>query len=169
MAQSNRKARFGLGDTQSSLHRSEAGHGAVVLDLVCQAADLFSEIEEQARGAEMRAESLLQRLHSAEARIEAVEQSRREMFVEADSKLAAASRALNRAEREIATAQDKATAAEVRAELAEIKAREALEALALAEQVIRKQLLSRATAIGNAVSDEISGCGALGADEVAKK
>ena len=59
------------------------------------------------------------------------EQSRREIIVEADSKLQAASRALDRAEREIIAAQDKATAAEVRAELAETKAREALEALAL--------------------------------------
>jgi hypothetical protein len=75
--------------------------------------------------------------------------------VEADSKLEAASRALDRAEREIIAAQNKATAAEVRAELAEIKAREALEALALAEQAIRKQLLSRAATIGNAVSGEL--------------
>ncbi|WP_198030236.1 hypothetical protein [Bradyrhizobium sp. Tv2a-2] len=126
----------------------------MVLDLVHQAADLFSEIEEQARGAETLAESLLQKLHSAEARIEAAEQSRREIFIEADSKLQAASSALDRAEREITAAQDKVTAAEVRAELAEIKAREALEALALAEQVIRKQLLSRATTTANAVSDE---------------
>jgi chromosome segregation ATPase len=156
MAQSNRKARFGLGDAPSPLRRSETGYGTVVLDLVHQAAELFSEIEEQARGAETRAESLLQKLHSAEARIEAVEQSRQEFFVEADSKLTAASRALDRAEREIVAAQDKATAAEVRAELAEIKAREALDALALAEQVIRKQLLSRASTTGNAVSSEVT-------------
>ncbi len=122
MAQSNRKPRFGLWGVQN---------GTAVLDLVHQAAELFSQIEEQARGAETRAESLLHKLHSAEARIEAVEQSRREVFVEADSKLQAASIALDRAEREILAAQDKATAAELRAELAELKAREALEALAL--------------------------------------
>ena len=134
---------------------SETGYGTVVLDLVHQAAELFSEIEEQARGAETRAESLLQRLHSADARIEEAEQSRREIFVEADSKLEAASRALDRAQREIIAAQDQATAAELRAELAEIKAREALEALALLEQLIRKQLLSRAAATGNSVSSEV--------------
>jgi hypothetical protein len=126
----------------------------MVLDLVHQAADLFSEIEEQARGAETRAESLLQRLHSAEARIEAAEQSRREFFAEADSKLQAASRALDQAEKEIIAAQDKATSAEIRAELAEIKAREALEALAIAEQLIRRQLLSRAAPTRITVSSE---------------
>jgi hypothetical protein len=154
MAQSNRNAGFGLVGAASPLRRSGTGYGTVVLELVHQAADLFSEIEDQARGAETRAESLLQKLHSAEARINAAEQSQREIFVEADSKLQAASKALDRAEREIAAAHDKATAAEVRAELAEIKAREALEALALAEQVIRKQLLSRAVTAGNDVSGE---------------
>ena len=144
MAQSNRKIRFGLGGTPSSPRRSEMGYSAVVVDLVHQAAELFGEIEEQARGAETRAESLLRRLHFAEARIEEAEQARRETFAEADSKLEAASRALDRAERELIAAQDKVTAAEVRAELADIKAHEALEALALAEQLIRKQLLSRA-------------------------
>ena len=155
MAQSNRKARFGLEGSLSPLRKSETGYGTVVLDLVYQAADLFSEIEEQARGAETRAESLLQKLHSAEARIEAAEQSRREIFIEADSKLQAASSALDRAEREITAAQDKVTAAEIRAELAEMKAREALEALAVAEQVIRKQLLSRAASTGNTVTGEV--------------
>jgi hypothetical protein len=145
MGQSNRKARVGLGDLPSPFRASNIGQGAVVLDLVHRAAELFSEIEEQAREAETRAESSLQKLHSAEARIEVAEQSRREIIVEADSRLQAASRALGRAEREIIAAHDKATAAEVRAELAEIKAREALGALALVEQVIRKQLLSRAT------------------------
>jgi hypothetical protein len=154
MAQSNHKARFGFEGVPSPLRRSETGYGTVVLDLVHQAAELFSEVEEQARGAETRAEWLLQRLHSSEARIEAAEQSRREILVESDSKLKAASRALDRAEREIIAAQDKASAAEVRAELAEIKAREALEALALVEQVIRKQLLSRAATTGSSVSGE---------------
>jgi hypothetical protein len=147
MAQSNMKARIVLGGAQ---------YGTAVLDLVHQAADLFSQIEEQARGAETRAESLLHKLHSAEVRIEAVEQSRREVFVEADSKLQAASMALNRAEREVIAAQDKATAAEVRAELAEMKAREALEALAFAAQAIRKQILSRAATTQNAVSGEVA-------------
>ena len=155
MSQPNRKARFGFEGALTSLHRSETGYGTVVLDLVHQAAELFSEIEERARGAETHAESLLQRLHSAEARIEAAEQSRREIFVEADSKLEAASRALDRADREIIAAQDKATAAEVRAELAETKAREALEALALAEQAIRKQLLSRAATTRNGAAGQV--------------
>ena len=154
MAQSNRKAWFGLEATPSSLRTSETGYGAVVADLVRQAAELFDEIEEQARGAETRAESLIRRLHSAEARSDEVEQVSERIFVEAGSKLEAASRALDRAEREIIAAQDKATAAEVRAEVAEIKAREALEALALAEQLIRKQLLSRTATIGNAAPGE---------------
>jgi len=154
MAQSNRKAWFGLEATPSSLRTSETGYGAVVADLVRQAAELFDEIEEQARGAETRAESLIRRLHSAEARSDEVEQVSERIFVEAGSKLEAASRALDRAEREIIAAQDKATAAEVRAELAEIKAREALDALALAEQLIRKQLLSRTATVGSAAPGE---------------
>jgi hypothetical protein len=156
MAQSNRENTFELVGAGNPLRRSETACGAVVLSLVHQAAELFSEIEEQAHGAETRAASLLQRLRSAEARTEAVEQSLREIFVEADSKLEAASRALDRAEREIIAARDKAAAAEARAELAEVKAREALETLAVAEQVIRKQLLSRAAATGSAVSGEVS-------------
>jgi hypothetical protein len=43
----------------TSFHRSETGYSTVVPDLVYQAAELFSQIEEQARGAETRAESLL--------------------------------------------------------------------------------------------------------------
>ena len=75
MAQSSRKAWFGLEGTPSSLRTSETGYGAVVADLVRQAAELFDEIEEQARGAETRAESLIRRLHSAEARSEEVERT----------------------------------------------------------------------------------------------
>jgi len=72
------------------------------------------------------------------------EQSRREIITEADAKLQAASRALKQAELQITAAEDKATAAEVRAQLAEAKARDALEALALVEGAIRKQLLCTA-------------------------
>jgi ParB-like chromosome segregation protein Spo0J len=45
------------------------------------------------------------------------------------------------AEVQISVAEDKATAAELRAQLAEAKAREALEALALVEGAIQRQLL----------------------------
>jgi len=51
---------------------------------------------------------------------------------------------LKQAELQITAAEDKATAAEVRAQLAEAKARDALEALALVEGAIRKQLLCTA-------------------------
>ena len=154
IAQSNCKAGFGLGNAPRLLRSADTGCSTVVLDLVHQAAELLSEIEEQARRAETRAELAVQKLHAAEARLDASEQSRREIMAEADSKLQAASRALDRAKREITAAQDEATAAEVRAELAEMKSREALEALALLEQAIRKQLLSRTAITGNAAHAE---------------
>jgi hypothetical protein len=118
--------------------------GANALNLVYQAADVFSEIEARARETEVRAHSMCKaatdRLRSAEARSEAADRARRQIITEAECKLQDASRALKQAELRIAAAEDRATAAEIRAQLAETKAREAYEALALVEEAIRKRL-----------------------------
>jgi ribosome maturation protein Sdo1 len=101
-----------------------------------------------ARETEARAKALWasadQKVCSAETRAELAEQSKREIIAEVDAKLQAASQALKQAEQEITAAEDKATATQVRAQLAEAKAYNALEALALVEEVIRKQILCMA-------------------------
>ena len=145
MAQPNRRIKAGFENVLTFVRPSEPNCGSAALARVYQAAELFNEIEERARETEARAQALCasaaQRLRSAEARVELAEQSRREIITDADAKLQAASRALKQAELQITAAEDKATAAEVRAQLAEAKARDALEALALVEGAIRKQLL----------------------------
>jgi chromosome segregation ATPase len=137
MTQFDRRIEFGCDRLSSSV----PGSAAAALELVHQAAELFSGIEERARDAEARAQSAAQSLRSAEARIEKAERSRRELIAEADYKLQAASRALRQAELQITAAEDKAAAAEVRAEIAELRAREAFEALALVEEAIRRRIL----------------------------
>jgi len=145
MAQYNPEAKGGYESVLSFVRSSEPNCGAAALNLVYQAAEMFSAIEERAQQAEAQAralcESATERLRSAEVRIETAERARREIIAEADCKLQAASKALKQAELQIVAAEDKATAAEVRAQLAEAKAREALEALALVEHTIRKQIL----------------------------
>ena len=145
MAQLSRSSKAGFENVVAFVRPSEPNCGSAALNLVYQAAELFNEIEERARETEARAKTLCasaaQRLRSAEARAELADQSRRDIIADADAKLQAASRALKQAELQITAAEDKATAAEVRAQLAEAKARDALEALALVEGAIRKQLL----------------------------
>jgi hypothetical protein len=145
MAQHNRRTKIGDDNVVSFTRLSEPECGATALDLVYQAAEVFSGMEARAREIEARAQSLCagasERLRYAETRIEAAERSRCEIMTEADCKLQDASRALRQAELQITAAEDKATAAELRAQLAEAKAREASEALALVEEAIRRQLL----------------------------
>ena len=142
MAQLNRtKADFE--NVSSFVRRSE--RNSTALDLVYQAAELFNDIEQRAYETEARSkamcEAAAEKLRLAEARANSAEQSRREIITEVEAKLQAASRALMQAEVQISVAEDKATAAELRAQLAEAKAREALEALALVEGAIQRQLL----------------------------
>jgi L-lactate utilization protein LutB len=144
MAQLNRtKADFE--NVSSFVRRSESNSTA--LDLVYQAAELFNDIEQRAYDTEARSkaicETAAEKIRLAEARANSAEQSRREMITEVEAKLQAASRALMQAGVQISAAEDKATAAEVRVQLAEAKAREAVEALALVEGAIRKQLLRK--------------------------
>ena len=118
---------------------------STVIDLVHQAAELFSGLENRARETEAHAHSLcknaLERLELAEKRIETVERERHETINEADRKLRDASNALEQARLRLAAAEDQVRAAEFRAQAAEAKAREAKHALALVEEAIRSRFL----------------------------
>ena len=119
--------------------------GATALNLVHQAAEIFSSIENHARETEARAQSLcesaVERLKFADQRIEAAERARCELISEADCKLQEAAIALKDAQSRIVAAEDKLTAVEFRAQAAELEAREAKQALALVEEAIRRRLL----------------------------
>src|ERR1700687_4546438 len=119
--------------------------GATALNLVHQAAEVFSSIEDHARETEARAQSLcksaVERLRLAEKRIETAERERREVINEADCKLRDASNALKHAQGRIVAVEDRLTAVEFRAQAAEAEAREAKQALALVEEAIRRRLL----------------------------
>jgi hypothetical protein len=119
--------------------------GAAALNLVYQAAEVFSGMQDHARETEARAQSLcksaVERLKLAEKRIEAAERARREIINEADCRLQDASRALKQAQTRIEVAEDRLTAVEFRAQAAEAEARETKQALALVEEAIRRRLL----------------------------
>ena len=119
--------------------------GAGALELVYQAAEIFSSIENTAREIEARAQAMCksaaQRLSLAEQRTEFAENSLRGVIADADRKLSDASRALSEVALRVTTAEDRAVAAEVRAQVAEAEAREAKQALALVEDAIRRRLL----------------------------
>jgi chromosome segregation ATPase len=121
---------------------------SAVINLVHQAAEVFSSMEDHARETESRAQSLcksaLERLELAEKRIETVERERREAI----NKLRDASKALEEAQSRIIAVEDRLTAAEFRAQAAETDAREAKQALALVEEAIRSHLLSASPKAG---------------------
>jgi hypothetical protein len=119
--------------------------GATALNLVYQAAEVFSRMEDRARETEAQAQLLCEgaaeRLKAAEKRIETAERARRELITEADCKLQDASRALKQAQSRIVAAEDRLTALEFRAQAAEAEAHKAKQALALVEEAIRRRLL----------------------------
>jgi hypothetical protein len=119
--------------------------GLAALNLVYQAAEIFSGMEDQARETEARAQSLCKsaadRLKLAEKRTEAAERERWQAVIEVDCKLQDASRALKQAQLRLAASEDRLTALEFRAQAAELEARKAKEALALVEEAIRRRLL----------------------------
>lgn len=119
--------------------------GAGALDLVYQAAEIFSRIENNARDMETRAQAMCksaaERVRLAEQRTESAENALRAVIADADRKLSDASRALSDVELRVTAAEDKAVAAEIHAQVAEAEAREARQALALVEDAIRRRLL----------------------------
>jgi chromosome segregation ATPase len=140
-------ASFGSEDNLLSFTRSSpSAHGKTVLNLVFQAAELFSGMEEHVRATEARAQSVCksaaERAQLAEKRLEVAEKVRREVINEAERKLQDASKALANAEARIAAAEDKVTALEFRARSAEAQLHEAKQELLLVEEAIRERLLS---------------------------
>lgn len=159
MAQRNFRASVGRDENVLGFSpASTPDTAAAALDLVEQAADVFRGMEEHAREAEARAQSIctnaLERLRLAEMRAEAAERAQRDFVITAEQKLKEACRALEQAQSRIEVHKDKLMAAELRAEVAEAEAHQAREALALVEEAIRKRLLcaspeidSRSTAV----------------------
>jgi hypothetical protein len=146
MAQRNLRASVGRDENVLGFARRSAPDcGTTALNLVYQAAEVFSSMEDHARETEARAQSLCksaaERLKHADKRIEAAERARRELITEADCKLQDASRALKQAHSRIEAAEDRLAAVEFRAQAAEAEAREAKQALALIEEAIRRRLL----------------------------
>lgn len=131
--------------TLSFARTSARDQGSVALNLVYQAAEVFSAIEDRARETEARAQSMCKsaadKLKFAEQRVEAAERDRRETIDEADRKLQDASRALKQAESRITVAEEYATAAEFRAQAAEVQLQKLRQELALIEDAIRRRLL----------------------------
>jgi hypothetical protein len=150
MTQHIRKARDSRDNIISFVRPMEPDPGASALDLVYQAADVFSDMEVRARETEARAQSMCkaasERVLAAEARSEAANRARRKIITEAECKLQDASRALSQAQIQITAAEDRATAAEVRAQVAEAKARRALETLSLVEEALRNRFCTNSTA-----------------------
>ena len=146
MAQPNRRASVGRSENVLGFAPlSKEASGTTALNLVYQAVEVFSDMEDHARETEARAQSLCksaaEKLKVAEIRIEAAERARREIIIEAECTLQDASRALMQAQARMEATEEKLTAAEVRAQAAEAEAREAKQSLALVEEAIRKRLL----------------------------
>jgi chromosome segregation ATPase len=120
-------------------------YGTTALNLVHQAAEIFSDMENQAREAEARTQSLYksfaEKLQIAENQRDACERARREVVNEFNGKLADVSRALQQAKARIVEAEDRVTAAEFRAQAAEAQLHKANRELAAVEQAIRTRLL----------------------------
>jgi hypothetical protein len=120
-------------------------YGATALNLVHQAAEIFSDMENHARETEARAQalckSLTEKLQLAERQRDCSERARREVIDELNGKLQEVARALQQAQARIATAEDHATAAEFRAQAAETQLYKANQELAAVSDAIRKRLL----------------------------
>ena len=119
--------------------------GATALDLVHQAAEIFKGMENHAREAEARAQSLCEdlagKLQFAERQRDVAERARREVVNELNGKLQDVSRALQQAQARIVHAEERMIAAEFRAQAVETKLYKANQELAAIEEAIRKRLL----------------------------
>jgi hypothetical protein len=159
MAQDSLRASVGRNESVLSFARSSSlDCGATALNLVYQAAEVFSNIEDHARETEARAQALCksaaERLTLAENRAEIAEHERCEIISRVDSKLQDVSRALKQTQSRLAAAEEQVTAVGLRAQAAEAEAREAKRALGLVEEAIRRRLLCASPEFGglNAVA-----------------
>jgi hypothetical protein len=120
-------------------------YGTTALNLVHQAAEIFSGMENQARETEARAQALCksfaEKLQLVEQQRDSSERARREVVDELNGKLQEVSRALQQAQARVASAEDHATAAEFRAQAAEMQLYKANQELAAVSEAIRKRLL----------------------------
>jgi flagellar hook-basal body complex protein FliE len=119
--------------------------GTTALNIVQQAADIFGDMENQARETEARAQSmyknLTEKLQQAEMQRDSSERARREIVNELNNKLRDVTRALQQAEVRITEAEERTVAAEFRAQAAENQLYKANRELAAVEDAIRKRLL----------------------------
>src|SRR5258708_38249824 len=122
MAQHSLSATVGQSENVLSFVRPSAPDcGATALNLVYQAAEIFSSIESHARETEARAQSFCE---SAVERLKGAERARLEIINEADCKLQETAIALKYAQSCIVAAEDKLTSRKVRAQAASPGARE---------------------------------------------
>jgi len=151
-------ASFGSEDDLQSFTRSlPSDHGRTVLNLVFRAAELFSEMEEQVRATEARAQSIRkssdEKVQLVEKRIQVAERARREVTDQAEHKLREASKALKQAQSRITAAEDLLTALEFRAQSAEAQLCDAKQTLLQVELAIRERFLNAESATARAQDD----------------
>ena len=124
---------------------SPAKEYGAALNLVHQAAEIFSDMENHARETEAHAQALCknltERLQLAERQRDSSESARRQVVDELNGKLQEVSRALKQAQARIVKAEDQATAAEFRAQAAEAQLYKANQELAAVSEAIRTRLL----------------------------
>ncbi len=115
------------------------------LELIYQAADMFTGIESRARNIETNARAMCQnavdKLVDAERRVHAAEQARRDIIADVDRRLQEVALALSDAQARIDSAEARAHAAERRATAAEAEAQTARRLLTQVEDAIRSRLL----------------------------
>ena|SRR6478609_2576752 len=125
---------------------SSRDHGSSVLNLVLQAAEIFSGMEATVKETEARAQSIRkssdEKVRLAEKRIQVAERARREVTDHAERRLHDASKALKQAQARITAAEDLVTALEFRAQSAEAQLHDARQTLLQVEQAIRERFLN---------------------------
>jgi flagellar hook-basal body complex protein FliE len=123
----------------------ESDYSTTALDLVQQAAEVFSGMQNHARETEARAQSMYksfaEKLRRVEDERDAAERARRDVVREMNSKLQDVTKTLQKAHARIADAEDRATAAEFRAQATETQLHKANRELAAIEEAIRTRLL----------------------------
>jgi hypothetical protein len=136
---------------------SSREHGSTVLNLVLQAAEIFSGMEATVRETEARAQSIRkssdEKVQLVEKRIQVAERARREVTDQAEHKLREASKALKQAQSRITAAEDLLTALEFRAQSAEAQLCDAKQTLLQVELAIRERFLNAESATARAQDD----------------
>jgi hypothetical protein len=118
---------------------------ATAIDLIYQAAEMFTGIEHRARDIEANARAMCQnavdKLVDSERRVQAAERARRDIIADVDRRLQEVALALSDAQARIDAANARAAAAEKRATTAEAEAQTARRLLTQVEDAIRSRLL----------------------------